>query len=286
MTQDFSQLSLKINQIKDKTDIYISNYFANLKPESADLLKAMSYSVVDRGKRLRPALIFLTSKPFGLDDKTCLTLSLCVEMAHAYSLIHDDLPCLDNEQQRSGKPCSHIVFGEAMALLAGNSLLTLCFEVLAGPSLNLDDGKKLKIIHTFAKAFGHCGVMGGQVLDVEIAKNGGKNLTREELFKMQSLKTGEFFAFCTSLGAMLCGSKKDYDAYKQYGHALGKIYQIVDDVLDAGQDDANSVLSFFASADDALQFAKSIANDACKDIKQEHLSDFLHYIITLAKPAN
>jgi geranylgeranyl pyrophosphate synthase len=202
-------------------------------------------------------------------------------MAHAYSLIHDDLPCLDNDTERSGKPCSHIVFGEALALLSGNSLLTLCMEVLSGVDLNLDDAKKLKLINTFCKAFGYNGVMGGQVLDVAIAKGNKDSLTLEEIYKMQKLKTGEFFAFCTSIGALLCGTKKEYEAYKAYGHALGKIYQIVDDIVDEGQDSSNSVLNFFTTKQEAIDGAKSIAKECCKTIEDKTLQDFLYYIINL-----
>jgi geranylgeranyl pyrophosphate synthase len=279
--QDFTKLKILIDEVKTKTDAYIEGFFSKLKPISPELHRAMAYSVVGRGKRLRAVLVFLTAKPFGLNEQTCLALSLCIEMAHAYSLIHDDLPCLDNDTERSGKPCSHIVFGEALALLSGNSLLTLCIEVLSGSELNLDDAKKLKVINTFCKAFGYNGVMGGQVLDVAIAKNNKDGLTIEEIYKMQRLKTGEFFAFCTSIGALLCGTKKEYEAYKAYGHSLGKIYQIVDDVIDDGQDSANSVLNFFATKQEAINSAKAIADDYSKINTDKNLEDFLYYIINL-----
>jgi len=255
--QDFK---LKIEQTKQEVDNFIASFFGKKNGEDVKshiLFEAMKYSVEARGKRLRSFMVLQSCEFFNVAKQTALVICLCVEMIHAYSLIHDDLPCMDNGPTRDGLPTNHIKYGEANALLAGNSLLTLVFEVLSSSFFCVDDQTKLAIINALCHSFGYNGVMAGQVIDITIAKS-ATEINLEQIFQMQALKTGEFFAFCCSIGAVINGSLNEINHQKQFGHLFGKLYQIVDDILDEGQDEKNSVLAFITRPQ-ALDLVNKIA---------------------------
>lgn len=193
------------------------------------LKDAMEYSLQAGGKRIRPLLIFSTLAAFKQDMKMGLPVACAVEMIHTYSLIHDDLPAMDDDDFRRGKPTNHKVFGEAMAVLAGDGLLTYSFQILSEIK-NLSPEIKLQIISELAKASGPEGMVAGQVADIE-GENQQLNLSQIEY--IHTHKTGKLLTFCLKAGAIL--SNADDDTIKlleQFGYHIGLAFQIRDDILD------------------------------------------------------
>jgi geranylgeranyl diphosphate synthase type II len=198
--------------------------------EPETIHRAMRYSVFAGGKRVRPILILAAGESLGGDREVLLYLGSCVEMIHTYSLIHDDLPALDNDDLRRGQPTCHKVFGDAMAILAGDALLTRAFQLLADlPSLS--EGTRLAIIRELACASGTVeGMIGGQVVDLE---SEGKPVTAPLLEYIHSSKTGALLTACTRCGALAAGSTpQTLHSLTEYGRRVGLAFQIVDDVLD------------------------------------------------------
>lgn len=194
--------------------------------------KSIHYSLMAGGKRLRPILALAASEAVGGDEETVLPFSCAIEMIHTYSLIHDDLPAMDNDDLRRGKPTSHKVFGEGIAILAGDALLTHAFLTMSNPEYasHLDPAIRIKIIYELANASGTEGMIGGQVLDLE-AQN--RSLGLDELSTIHRLKTGCLIRASTKIGALAAGAKKaDVEALSTYGKHLGLAFQIMDDLLD------------------------------------------------------
>lgn len=192
---------------------------------------AMLYSLEAGGKRIRPLLLFATLDALGIDPKRGLETACAIEMIHTYSLIHDDLPSMDDDDLRRGKPTNHKVFGEAIAVLAGDGLLTYSFEVIGKtPDEFASPETKLKLIVEMAKAAGTEGMVGGQVLDVEGER---KTLTLEELEYLHVHKTGRLIGFSVKAGAILAGAhQRDLDKLAEFAYHLGLAFQIRDDILD------------------------------------------------------
>lgn len=200
--------------------------------ESPKVLKdAMDYSLQAGGKRLRPILLLATLRAFNQDEKVGIPVACALEMIHTYSLIHDDLPCMDDDDLRRGKPTNHKVFGEAIATLAGDGLLTYAFQVIAEINLpTVDASMKIKLITELAKAAGPEGMVAGQVADI---KAEGKNLTIEELEYIHLHKTGKLLTFPVVAGAILANaSSEQLMSLKQFALHLGIAFQIRDDILD------------------------------------------------------
>lgn len=196
------------------------------------LLDAMRYSTIHNGKRLRSFLCIESGSIFNIKPETMSIISACIEMVHAYSLIHDDLPPLDNSDFRRDKPSCHKQFGEAAAILAGNSLLTLAFEILVSDMLDIDYFVRAELIAFFTRAIGYKGMMAGQMLDILMQKN-KSSYTGNDLVHMQRLKTGQMFAFATCSGAIVAKTQQSaVDSLTKYGLELGFLYQIIDDILD------------------------------------------------------
>jgi geranylgeranyl diphosphate synthase, type II len=195
------------------------------------LLEAMNYSLTAGGKRIRPLLIFATLRAFGKEEELGVPAACAVEMIHTYSLIHDDLPSMDDDDLRRGKPTNHKVFGEAMAILAGDALLTNSFQVLTESGHpDVSDSKKLQLVLELAKAAGAEGMVGGQVADMEGEQ---KALSLEELEYIHKNKTGKLLSFCVRAGAILAdASKEQFDQLHQFSVHLGLAFQIRDDILD------------------------------------------------------
>ncbi len=201
-------------------------------PQSDDIVsEAMKYSVRNGGKRVRPILVLEFCKACGGDVNKALPLACAVEMIHTYSLIHDDLPCMDDDDYRRGKPSCHIAFGEANALLAGDSLLTLAFETVANADLNAD--LVVMASKELAKAAGILGMVGGQVLDLQ---NENKALTVADLEKIDNLKTGELIRISCVLGCIAANSIDKIPSAEKYAKGIGLAFQIVDDILDVTSD--------------------------------------------------
>lgn len=203
-------------------------------PAADDVVsQAMRYSVENGGKRIRPALLLEFCRVCGGDYKKAVPFACALEMIHTYSLIHDDLPCMDNDDFRRGKPSCHIAFGEEYALLAGDALLTLAFETAMKSNLSAEI--TVKAAKELAKAAGVLGMVGGQVLDLQ---NEGKKVGVSDLQKTDELKTGELIRAACVLGCVCAGADdKKIAAAEKYAHDIGIAFQIVDDILDVTSDE-------------------------------------------------
>lgn len=194
-----------------------------------ELLEAVRYSLLGGGKRVRGVLTLGVYELFDPEVERALPFAAAVEMVHAYSLIHDDLPCMDDDDLRRGKPSCHIAFGEATALLAGDGLLTAAFETAAGCGA-FPPERSLAATLCLARAAGIHGMIGGQAMDL---KNGGKPLGADELDGINRRKTGALFEACAEIGGILGGGDGEaLDAVRRYGRHLGAAFQLVDDLLD------------------------------------------------------
>lgn len=197
-----------------------------------NLYAAAQYSLMAGGKRLRPILTLATAESFGCDPKKTIRSACALELVHTYSLIHDDLPCMDNDDLRRGKPTLHKVFPEAIALLAGDFLLTYAFEIIATDSA-LSDSQKIKLIATLSQCAGGEGMIGGQVMDIE-AEN--RSISLEEIENIHRNKTGAMIAASVIFGGIIADAAEEYlEVLKVYGYTIGLAFQIIDDILDVTQ---------------------------------------------------
>ncbi len=198
-----------------------------------DLYAAMHYACLNGGKRLRPLLVYTTAEIFAPTNDAIDAIAVAIELIHCYSLIHDDLPAMDNDDLRRGKPTCHKVYGEATAILAGDALLSLAFDILSStehfPSIN--ESTILKIIKQFAVASGGSGMVLGQAIDLGAE---GKTLSIDELIQMHRAKTGALIAASVQCGALATGkaSADDITELNKFGQAIGLCFQIQDDILD------------------------------------------------------
>ena len=211
-----------------KVDKFLINYLKNQKKSL--LIDPMKYGVISGGKKIRSTIIFDAGKIFNLNQKKLINICAAVECIHSYSLIHDDLPCMDNDSVRRGKPSTHVKFGEASAVLAGNSLLTLAFEIIADKKYLINSKLKNEIVKSLAFCSGHTGIAGGQELDLKF-ENKKKNI--EQIIDMQKKKTGKLFNFCLyAVASMAKKNKKEKNTFSEIGEDIGLLFQITDDFLD------------------------------------------------------
>lgn len=195
------------------------------------LIEAMRYGTLNGGKRLRPFLVMSSARIFGVGDECILRTAAAIECVHCYSLIHDDLPAMDNSDLRRGSPTVHKKFDEATAVLAGDALLTVAFEILADPRTHEDPQVRCRLVSALARASGMQGMVGGQMLDL-IAET--TQLDIGAITRLQRMKTGELIAVSTEAGAILGkASMQHSNALRNYAHDLGLAFQIIDDLLDA-----------------------------------------------------
>jgi farnesyl diphosphate synthase len=201
-----------------------------LGPE-ARVMEAMRYATLGSGKRIRPFLVVSSARLFNVAEASAFRTAAAVEMLHSYSLVHDDLPAMDDAELRRGRPSVHRKFDEATAILAGDGLLTLAFEVLADKQTHGDPQVRADLALALARAAGHAGMVGGQMLDLEAEHT---ELDIGSITRLQRMKTGEIIAFSCVAGALLArASEPAYQALHAYAHDLGLAFQIVDDLLDA-----------------------------------------------------
>ncbi len=193
------------------------------------LKNSMLYSIKAGGKRIRPILMIASTEAFDGKKEDVLPVAIALELIHTYSLIHDDLPAMDDDDLRRGQPTNHIQFDEATAILAGDALLTVAFQIITEAE-NLSADQKVTIINRLSIASGASGMVAGQILDLEAED---KTVSLGELEQIHRLKTGELLIFAVEMGAYLAGASQDHiHAIKQYGHHIGLIFQIQDDILD------------------------------------------------------
>ncbi len=202
------------------------------------LIEAMRYATLGGGKRLRPFLVVETARALGRTDHGPMRAGAAIECVHAYSLIHDDLPAMDDDDLRRGRPTAHRAFDEATAILAGDALQTLAFEILADPRTDPDAEIRVTLSAGLARAAGLAGMVGGQMLDIE-AETAPAPFSREEIAALQAMKTGALLRFSVEAGAQLAGAgPAARAALSAYGRAVGAAFQVADDLLDAEGDTA------------------------------------------------
>jgi len=221
--------SKKLNVIASDTNLYIKNFLLKQEKNSY-LITPMKYGILSGGKRLRSAILINFGKIFNINYKNLIIIGAAVECIHSYSLIHDDLPCMDNDDLRRGKQSTHKKFGESTAILAGNSLLTMAFEILSNRDLKLSNKTKLELIKSLSNCSGHSGIAGGQYYDLHFEK---KKISKKNVVKMQIKKTARLFGFCCeSIGIISNKNKKEINSYKELGEDIGLLFQIKDDLID------------------------------------------------------
>ncbi len=218
----------KLIQNAKKIDKFINNFLNNQKRSL--LVQPMKYGVISGGKKIRSTIILDVGKFFKINEKKLLNICAAVECIHSYSLIHDDLPCMDNDSLRRGKPSTHKKFGEASAVLAGSSLLTLAFEIISDKKYSIHSEMKNEIIKSLASCSGHTGIAGGQDLDLKF-ENKKKNFS--QIINMQKKKTGKLFNFCLfAVGVIANKSQKEKFFLGSLGEDIGLLFQLADDFLD------------------------------------------------------
>lgn len=234
---DFSGFDL--NSYISKKNILINdelNKIINSSQDSSLLTKAMSYSLLSGGKRIRPVLCIAASEAVGGNEYDVLPAACALEMIHTYSLIHDDLPAMDNDSLRRGKPTSHVAFNESTAILTGDALLTLAFQILSSIHTNNNAAKWLKVIHVVSLAAGYRGMIEGQMRDMASENS---DISLKELEDMHSLKTGALIEASVESGAILGnGNSEQIEQLKIYAKNIGLAFQITDDILNVKGDPA------------------------------------------------
>jgi geranylgeranyl pyrophosphate synthase len=267
---------IKNSQITFNKDLKL--FFDKYKSNSL-IHRAMWYSINNGGKRLRPIILQEISKGIGLKKNDYIYAMLSVELMHSYSLVHDDLPSMDNDDYRRGKLSTHKKFNEAQAILSGNGLLTLAFELLSSKYSSI-------LSSELSRASGSKGLAGGQSIDLlsQINKTNLKNI-----LNIHELKTAKLFEFSVAAPFMIIGDKKRIKIAKSYGLLLGKTFQIIDDLIDQDQDqDACNILNYI-TREKALSYCYEYRNEANKYLEklmldyENKLSDIFDYIIAQAK---
>lgn len=284
---EFTSLELALKKNCELTENALTDFFEN-KSESGCLgiiMQAEKYSLLGGGKRIRAFLVNEVARMLGADLSASMPFAAAVEMIHAYSLIHDDLPCMDDDDFRRGKPSNHKVYGEAYALLAGDALLTNAF--LALTVANVPSSVLAEAVAALSNAAGDEGMIGGQVTDLE---GEGRELSFDELLTLHSLKTGKMIEVSALLGCLAAGKKVDDEVTLRvcaYARAIGVAFQAVDDLLDVIGDESvvgktlsdkdnnkTTFLSFF-DIDAVRDYAKRLTEQAIAEIETIDNSDTL-----------
>lgn len=283
-----------MKSIQTEVEISLQHYLPSAQSTPQRLHEAMAYAVLDGGKRVRPLLVFAAGKLFNAPQELLSRAACAVEMIHAYSLVHDDMPCMDDDALRRGKPTVHKKYDEATALLVGDALQAQAFLVLSESVASAE--QKLPMIQLLAQASGSVGMCGGQAIDLASV---GLSLTREQLEQMHRLKTGALLRASVILGAM---SGKHLEANEiaaldAYSAAIGLAFQVVDDVLDATADSATLGKTAGKDAADnkptyvsllGLEASQQLAQQLCQDAHQaltifgesaQHLHDLADLIV-------
>ena len=226
----------KLYEYAENTEKWLKEYSLQSKLGLAGTVaEAMDYSLEAGGKRIRPVLVQAFCRLFGGDEKTASAPACAIEMIHTFSLIHDDLPCMDDDDLRRGKPSCHKKYGEACAVLAGDALSIRAFQIIAdAPELSSD--VKAKLISELAFSSGAEGMIGGQIIDIENEER--ENVDEKNLREMYALKTGMLIKTACVMGCITAGaSEKQIESAKEYAHCLGLAFQIIDDILDVTADE-------------------------------------------------
>jgi farnesyl diphosphate synthase len=290
-------MKTKLNKIANDTNIFLKNFLN--KQNNSKLLPAMKYGLFPGGKKIRSKILIDIGSLLAIDYKTLIAIGAAVECIHAYSLIHDDLPCMDNDKIRRGKPSAHIKFGESTAVLAGNSLLTMAFEILSSPTLKIREKIKINLIKKLSECSGHLGIAGGQYLDLSYEK---KKISKNKIIEMEIKKTGKLFSFCCAAPAIIKKKNaKEIKFFENIGSEIGLLFQIADDLIDfkgsskiagkkTGKDQkkGKATLISLLGYMNAIQYCDRIIIKINKNLKKygtssKHIRETLNYILNREK---
>ena len=283
----------KLKEIAKDTNIFLQKFIT--KQKKTELIPAMKYGLFPGGKKIRSKILLDIGSIFKIKYQTLIAIGAAVECIHAYSLIHDDLPCMDNDTLRRGKPSTHIKFGEATAVLAGNSLLTMAFEILSSSYLKISEKSKLSLIKRLSECSGHLGIAGGQYLDLNFEK---KKVSKNKIINMEVKKTGKLFSFCCSVAPIIKNrSAKEINFFDKIGSNVGLLFQIADDVIDyqgsskvagkkTGKDKkkGKATLISLLGYKNAIKYSENIKFKIISDLdkhnfKSNNLNETLNYIL-------
>ena len=286
-----------LNKIARDTNISLKNFIN--RQDNSKLVPVMKYGLFSGGKKIRSKILIDIGSLLSIDYKTLITIGTAVECIHAYSLIHDDLPCMDDDKIRRGKPSTHVKFGESTAVLAGNSLQTMACEILASPSLNIKEKTKINLIKKLSECSGHLGIAGGQYLDLSYEK---KKISKNKIIEMEKKKTGKLFSFCCAAPAIIRNkSYKEIKFFENIGLNIGLLFQIADDLIDfrgdskkagkkTGKDQkkGKATLISLLGYSNAIKYCDKIIIDITKNLKSygsnsKNINETLDYILNRDK---
>jgi farnesyl diphosphate synthase len=295
MTAPFAPIEPAFAEAASFTEATLDALLPKPAGPEARLLEAMRYAVLGGGKRLRAFFVLQSGRQFSVDRRALGRVAGAVECLHAYSLVHDDLPCMDDDDLRRGRPTVHRAFDEATAILAGDALLTLAFSLLASPEVHGDPYVRCELIARLGAAAGHTGMVGGQMIDLSVQ---GQSTPLPEITRLQRLKTAALITYCCEAGAIMGkASAAARQALAAYGQEVGLAFQIADDLLDlegtsaetgkkVGKDAARGKATVVASlgADRARSHAEALASQAVRhldlfDEKADLLRAAAHFVV-------
>ena len=287
----------KLFRIAKDTNLFLKKFIK--KQKKTELVTAMEYGLFPGGKKIRSKILLDIGAIFKVEYKILIAIGAAVECIHAYSLIHDDLPCMDNDKLRRGKPSTHIKFGESTAVLAGNSLLTMAFEILTSSNLKINEKTKVDLVQKLSESSGHQGIAGGQYLDLSFEK---KKISKNKIIDMEIKKTGKLFSFCCAAPVIIKNkNNKDIKFFENIGANIGLLFQIADDLIDfkgsskiagkiTGKDNkkGKATLISLLGYQNAIKYSDMIKFKIIKDLKKYNLSsnnlnETLDYILTRNK---
>jgi len=287
----------KLVRIANDTNLFLKKFIRNQK--RTKLVTAMEYGLFPGGKKIRSKILLDIGAEFKIEYKTLIAIGAAVECIHAYSLIHDDLPCMDNDKLRRGKPSTHIKFGESTAVLAGNSLLTMAFEILTSSNLKINEKIKVDLVQKLSESAGHLGIAGGQYLDLSFEK---KKISKNKIIDMEIKKTGMLFSFCCAVPAIIKNkNNKDIKFFENIGANIGLLFQIADDLIDfkgtskiagkiTGKDKkkGKATLISLLGYQNVIKYSDKIKIKIIKDLNKysansSDLNETLDYILTRTK---
>jgi len=287
----------KLFKIAKDTNLFLKKFIK--KQKRTELVTAMEYGLFPGGKKIRSKILLDIGAIFKIEYKTLIAIGAAVECIHAYSLIHDDLPCMDNDKLRRGKPSAHIKFGESTAVLAGNSLLIMAFEILTSSNLKINEKTKVELVQKLSESSGHLGIAGGQYLDLSFEK---KRISKNKIIDMEIKKTGKLFSFCCAVPAIVKKKKnKDIKFFENIGANIGLLFQIADDLIDfkgtskiagkkTGKDKkkGKATLISLLGYQNAIKYSDKIKFKIIKDFNKyssdsNNLNQTLDYILTRNK---
>ena len=287
----------KLNKIAKETNLFLKKFIN--KQKRSNLIIPMNYGLFSGGKKIRSKILIDVGSIFEIDYKSLIIIGAAVECIHAYSLIHDDLPCMDDDKVRRGKPSTHIKFGESTAVLAGNSLLTMAFEILSHRDLNLNEKVKNSLINQISRCSGHLGIAGGQFLDLNYEH---KKISKKKIIEMEIKKTGKLFSFCCVAPLIIKKKNKaEIKKFENLGEDIGLLFQVADDLIDyrstaliagkkTGKDEkkGKATLISLLGYKNTIKYAQNLIlkiNNKIKKygLKSKNLSQTLSYILNRDK---